>query len=211
MAAPLSTYLYSAAGPKSIVAAMAVAPVIISPLIYFLRDDTPVKLRSIRDRCNDIWTTVKTRSVWQPMAFVYIYNLLQVSNGAWRQFLKTNLDFTEAQLNCLLVAAYILLFLGTVMYKHCFLGVGWRCVYQICIICTGFLSLMQLLLISGNTFRIKPFFFALGDDAFAEFIKGIQFLVSNASSLSPARYLDLPDLHHPHFAVPVYRFSLSLS
>ena len=177
VAAPLSTYLYTFWGPGSIVLCLACAPLIIFPLIFLLRDDTPVKLRSVKERCNDIWTTVKSRSVWQPMAFVYFYNLLQVPNGAWRQFLKTSLDFTEAQLNCLLVAAYMLLFLGTVIYKQFFLGVSWRSVYQVCIFCTGLLSAMQLLLISGHTFGISPFFFALGDDAFAEFIKGIQFLV----------------------------------
>ena len=178
VSAPLSTYLYSFLGPWSIILALALAPLVIFPLIYFLKDETPAKLRSVKDRCNDIWTTVKSRSVWQPMAFIYFYNLLQVSNGAWRQFLKTNLQFTEAQMNCLLVAAYVLLFLGTMLYKQCFLGVSWRMVYQVSIICTGLLSALQVLLINGRTFGISPFFFALGDDAAAELIKGIQFLVS---------------------------------
>ena len=178
VAAPMSTYLYSSYGPPSIVVCLACAPIYPALLAVYLRDETPAKLRSLRDRCHDIWTTVKSRSVWQPMAFVYCYNLLQVSNGAWRQFLKTNLHFSEAQLNCLMIAAYILLFLGTIFYKQFFLGISWRAVYLVCILCTGVLSALQLLLITGNTFDISPFFFALGDDAAAEFIKGIQYLVS---------------------------------
>jgi hypothetical protein len=42
----------------------------------------------------------------------------------------------------------------------------------------GVLSLMQLSLIDGMTFGLSPFVFALGDDAFAQFVSGIQFLVS---------------------------------
>ena len=42
----------------------------------------------------------------------------------------------------------------------------------------GFLSVMQVLLIKGVTFGLSPFIFALGDDVFADFIAGIQFLVS---------------------------------
>jgi hypothetical protein len=40
----------------------------------------------------------------------------------------------------------------------------------------GILSALQILLIQGVTFGLSPFLFALGDDAFAEFIAGIQFL-----------------------------------
>ena len=40
----------------------------------------------------------------------------------------------------------------------------------------GIFSALQLLLIQGKTFGLPPFWFALGDDAFADFIGGIQFL-----------------------------------
>ena len=41
----------------------------------------------------------------------------------------------------------------------------------------GFFSALQILLIVGETFGIDPFWFALGDDVFADFLAGIQFLV----------------------------------
>jgi PUCC protein len=68
--APLSTVLYSQYGPKSVVTALAVSPMIVIPLIICLREDKLVELKSVRDRIDDIWATVKSRSVWQPMAFV---------------------------------------------------------------------------------------------------------------------------------------------
>ena len=70
VAAPLSTVLYSTFGPSSIVTILAIAPVTIIPLIILLREDKPLGIRSIQARLQDIWMTVKSRAVWQPMAFV---------------------------------------------------------------------------------------------------------------------------------------------
>ena len=110
---------------------------------------------------------------------MYIYNLLQVSNGAWRQFQKSVLHFSEAQINLLLVISYVLLYFGTLLYKQYFLRTSWRRVYQVCITLNLFFSSLQLLLICDKTFGLSPFLFSLGDEAFAEFVKGIQFLVSS--------------------------------
>ena len=196
VAAPLSTYLYSSSGPQGIVICLSCAPLLPAVSAFYLSEETPTKLLTAYDRCHDIWITVKSRSVWQPMTFVFCYNLLQVSNGAWRQFLKTDLHFTESQLNCLLTVAYTLLFLGTIIYKQCFLGISWRVIYQVSIVCTGILSALQLLLIKGNTFGVSPFFFALGDDAAAELIKGIQYLVS------PMHVPYFTQSCTPHYPVP---------
>lgn len=77
VAAPLSTGLYSTFGPSSIVMSLAIAPAALMPLIVLLREDKPVALRSVRDRLQDVWTTVKSRSVWQPMAFVSQTSILR--------------------------------------------------------------------------------------------------------------------------------------
>lgn len=70
VSAPLSTVLYSLYGPKSVVMALGVSPMIVIPLIVCLREDKLAELKSVRDRMGDIWATVKSRSVWQPLAFV---------------------------------------------------------------------------------------------------------------------------------------------
>lgn len=177
VAAPIATYLYSSHGPKSVVMGLCLAPLLVLPLLPCLKEDPKTEpSKSTSDRVGDIWATVQSRSVWQPMAFVYLYNLLQVGNGAWRQFLKTVLLFTEAQLNYLLVAAYIFLFLGTILYKECFLKASWRKVYLACISLNWVLSALQFLLIYGKTFGVSPFWFAFGDDAFGEIVQGVQFL-----------------------------------
>lgn len=176
IAAPLSTVIYSMYGPKFVVVLMAGLPAMIVPLVYMLKETKNQVVASTKDQCGEIWNTVCSRAVWQPMGFVYLYNVLQVGNAAWKQFLKTVLDFTSNQLNTLLIVAYVLLWLGIMAYKKFFIKWSWRSVYISTTLLNGLFSALQVLLIRGRTFGLSPFLFALGDDAFADFIGGIQFL-----------------------------------
>ena len=177
VAAPVATYCYSSFGPFSVVILLACAPLAMHPLVYLLKEEKDVPIQSTRAQLSEIWNTICSRSVWQPMAFVYLFNLLQVQNVAWRQYLKTVLGFRDAELNTMLVASYVCLFLGTIVYKFFFLTSSWRRTYQVCILFNAVLTALQLLLIQGKTFGLSDFWFALGDEAAAEFITGIQFLV----------------------------------
>mmetsp|Transcript_18627 Transcript_18627/g.25850 ORF Transcript_18627/g.25850 Transcript_18627/m.25850 type:complete len:301 (+) Transcript_18627:1-903(+) len=168
--------MYSTLGPNYVIYLLALLPAIMLPLIYLLNEQRNVPVSSTRAQCNEIWNTVCSRSVWQPMGFVYLYNCLQVGNAAWREFLKTVLHFTANQLNIILILAYVLLYLGIIAYKYYFISWSWRSVYIVTTLLNGFLSALQVLLIKGMTFGLSPFVFALGDDAFAEFIGGVQFL-----------------------------------
>lgn len=176
MAAPLSTYLYSAHGPSAVIYLLAVLPLSILPLVWLLHETQNVEVKSPHEQCGEIWNTVCSRAVWQPMGFVYLYNVLQVGNAAWREYLVTVLHFTSCQLNLILITAYILLYLGILAYKYFFIQWSWRKVYIVTTLLNGVFSVLQILLIMGITFGLGNFWFALGDDAFAEFIGGIQFL-----------------------------------
>jgi len=176
VAAPFSTGLYYKFGPYFVIFLMAVLPMTILPFVFYLGEPRNVQVASTREQCTEIWNTVCSRSVWQPMAFVYIYNLLQVQNAAWREYLRTTLGFTSEQLNLMYVASVILLYLGVITYKYCMIHVSWRYVYGVCTSLNAVFSALQVLLIMGITFGLSDFWFALGDDAFTEFIQGIQFL-----------------------------------
>ncbi|KAL3796161.1 hypothetical protein HJC23_000664 [Cyclotella cryptica] len=176
VAAPFSTIIYSTFGPKAVVVLMAGLPASIVPLVYILKETKDVPVASTKEQCSEIWSTVCSRAVWQPMGFVYLYNVLQVGNAAWKQFLKTVLGFTSNQLNSLLIAAYVLLWMGIMAYKKFFISWSWRSVYVSTTLLNGVFSALQILLIKGITFGLSPFLFALGDDCFADFIGGIQFL-----------------------------------
>lgn len=176
IAAPCSTVIYSSLGPQYVVLVMAALPAMMIPLICMLSEQKNAPVASTKEQCGEIWNTVCSRAVWQPMGFVYLYNTLQVGNAAWKQFLKTVLGFTSNQLNTLLIVAYVLLWLGIMAYKKFFIKWSWRTVYISTTLLNGVFSALQILLIKGITFGLSPFLFALGDDAFADFIGGIQFL-----------------------------------
>jgi hypothetical protein len=176
VAAPFSSALYSSMGPRIIIALLALLPLSVLPLVYMLGEVRYAPVASTREQCGEIWKTVCSRAVWQPLGFVYLYNVLQVGNGAWREFLRTTLGFTASQLNSIYIASCVLLYLGILTYKYYLINFSWRFVYIATTLLNGLFSILQVLLIMGITFGLSDFWFALGDDAFAEFIQGIQFL-----------------------------------
>jgi uncharacterized membrane protein YagU involved in acid resistance len=195
VAAPCSTYIYSAMGPYYVISLMAMLPLVILPTLYHLSENRHAEVKSTHEQCQEIWKTVCSRAVWQPMGFVYLYNLLQVSNGAWRDFSKVVLGFTSSELNIILIVAYVLLYLGVLAYKYFFISWSWRSVYIFTTLLNGVFSALQVLLIYKITFGLSPFLFALGDDAFSEFISGIQFLVSLRDCDSSLRASQRSDKH----------------
>ena len=76
----------------------------------------------------------------------------------------------------ILNVAYVLLYFGVLAYKYYFITWSWRSVYVMTTSLNAVFSALQILLIFKITFGLSYFWFALGDDAFAEFISGIQFL-----------------------------------
>ncbi len=176
IAAPASTALYTWVGPHAVIQLLAILPFSILPLVYMFHEPRHAIILSTRQQCLEIWNTVCSRAVWQPMAFVYIYNVMQVGNAAWREYLVTVQNFTSCQLNLLLIVSFVLLYFGILAYKYYFIFWSWRKVYIFTTMLNGLFSMLQILLIYGITFGLSPFLFTLGDDAFAEFISGIQFL-----------------------------------
>ena len=147
------------------------------PFALALQEDYGIPIQSTKAQIQEIWKTICSRSVWQPLGFLYVYNILQVQNTAWKQYLRTVLGFSDVQLNSLLIATYLCLFLGIMSYKYFFLNCSWRRVFLGTIILNAALTSLQLLLIKGKTFGLSNYIFALGDDAAQEFIQSIQFLV----------------------------------
>ena len=176
IAAPIATVLYSTHGPQVLVKLMGIVPMMMLYPIYHLWEMKDVEIQPTRVQCLEIWNTVCSRAVWQPMGFVYLYNVLQIGNAAWKEFLMSVLLFQDWQLNILFVVATVLLYLGVMAYKFYFIKYSWRAIYIGTTTLNTILSLLQLLLIKGITFGLSPFVFALGDDIFADFIAGVQFL-----------------------------------
>jgi hypothetical protein len=96
-AAPLSSTLYSSLGPYYVIALLALLPLSILPLVFWLGEVRYAPVSSTSEQCQEIWNTVCSRAVWQPLGFVYLYNVMQVGNVAWKEFLKTTLGFTSVR------------------------------------------------------------------------------------------------------------------
>jgi MFS family permease len=72
VAAPCSTVLYSSMGPYYVFLLLAILPLAILPLIYNLKEARDAPVASTRDQCDEIYKTVCSRAVWQPMGFVSV-------------------------------------------------------------------------------------------------------------------------------------------
>uniref|UniRef100_A0A7S4QSJ8 Uncharacterized protein n=1 Tax=Ditylum brightwellii TaxID=49249 RepID=A0A7S4QSJ8_9STRA len=129
VAAPFSTVFYSTYGPAVVIKIMGLLPFCMLPLVYNFWEVRDAEVKGTREQCGEIWNTVCSRAVWQPMGFVYLYNILQVGNAAWREFLRSLLSFSANQLNGLYIIASVLLYLGIMAYKHYFIKWSWRSAY----------------------------------------------------------------------------------
>jgi len=128
----------------------------------------------VSQQLRQIWDTVTLRVVFQPMAFIFIYNLFQVPNVSWNSFLQLTLGFTPVMLGALSFGGRLMTFVGILIYKRYFLRSSWRAVYVFSTVLLALLSVLQLLLIFQiNTYLgISNFLFSLGDDVMSAFITG---------------------------------------
>ena len=177
-ALPMSTFLYTVHGPYHVIVLLSLLPLTILPVVYGLEEHIPVGslVKSSWEHCLEIWDTVCSRATWQPMGFVFLYNVLQVTNAAGKEFSRTVLHFTSCQLNIMFFAALVLVYLGILCYKYFWIHSSWRTVYMVTTIVGVICSALQLMLIYGKTLGLPPFWFAMGDHAFSEFVEGVQFL-----------------------------------
>jgi len=73
VAAPVSTLLYSRKGPAFVIWIMAILPAVMLPLVWTFRELRGGEVRAVKDQCFEIWATVSSRAVWQPMGFVSLF------------------------------------------------------------------------------------------------------------------------------------------
>jgi predicted MFS family arabinose efflux permease len=175
---PISSLTYNTKnGPRDIITATTLVPLLLLPFIYWLKEKRMlVPEQGTREQLHALWKTACSRAVWQPMGFISLYLAMFVSNAAWREFLKSVLGFTPNQLNALLFVAGALAFAGVVVYKFVLIQWSWRTIFILGISFNGIFSLLQVLLIRGQTFGLDPFLFSLGDDGVRDFLLGTQYV-----------------------------------
>jgi hypothetical protein len=136
-------------------------------------------LSNVTHELQKIWSTVQLQTVWKPMTFVYVYNILQIPNVAWQSYLQLDLNFPSYILGINVILGCFMTFLGIMIYKTYLVKVSWRDVYFYTALLKTFFHLCQLALIfqiNQTYFHMNNYFFSLGDDVIRAFISGIQFL-----------------------------------
>ena len=131
-------------------------------------NDTPVGFLSLLQ--------VQRRTVWWPMTFVYVYSVLQIANPAWTNYLVDGLGFGNFDLGVITIASAIFSWIALYVYKEFFFGVNWQYIYYFTTIVNVVLSVMQLLLVFGDTGDFPKLLFAAGDYAFISFASYMQFM-----------------------------------
>ncbi len=146
------------------------------PTLVEVELEAPPKLK---DQIRSIWELVQQKAVWKPCCFIYIYNVLLVSNPAWNTFLVAGLGFSNFDLGLLGLAGAVLSYIALVVYKRYLFDVSWRRVYLFTTAVSLFFSCLQLVLVLqsqqlGST--TVQLLFAMGSYGMVMFVQAIQFL-----------------------------------
>lgn len=89
------------------------AVVLVLPFTYHLSDPNQVlEARSLREQLRDIWKMVQRRTIYVPMSFIAVYNMLLIPNAAWSNFLILGLKFTPWMLGIMFIVATVFSWLG---------------------------------------------------------------------------------------------------
>ena len=109
---------------------------------------------------------------------IYIYNVMQIPNPSWYNFLVEGLKFTNFQLGLITISSATMTWLGLVVYKKYLFRASWRIVYILTTSLGLVFSVLQLFLVYGinEKIGIPSWMFALGDSTFASFVGAIQYL-----------------------------------
>jgi hypothetical protein len=136
------------------------------------------RISIIRQQAHEIFSTLSHRAVYVPCCFIFVYNMLQVPNAAWRGFLVEGLTLDAFDLGILNIVGSVFAASGLIVYKRCFFHTSWRLIYVATTFLVSFFSLVQLALIFrwNVSLGINDLAFAVGDDALQEMVQGIQFL-----------------------------------
>lgn len=156
-----------------------VAVVCVLPFTWHLSDPNHVQApRGLKLQLADIWQMVQRRSIWVPMTFIAVYNMLMIPNAAWSNFLILGLHFSPWQLGLMFIIATVFSWLGITFYRTFLMKYSWRWVYVISTTLTVLFSIMQLCLVFRLNIKwgIPDLAFALGDDAVSSFVSAMQFL-----------------------------------
>jgi hypothetical protein len=160
----------------------AVPILIILPVSFNLVEVKSEEPPALKVQIASIWELVQRKAVWQPCTFIYIFNVLLLTNPAWNSFLVKGLDFTNFDIGLLTVAGTVLSYVALVIYKNYLFETSWRKIYLGATFISFMFSCLQLVLVFGLNKDIGmnspgyELLFAMGSYGVVQFVVAIQFL-----------------------------------
>lgn len=180
VAVTFSTTIYANVGSIAIFVLLGLIPGSLMFFVMYLEEDVNIKdLKGFKQNIANLWDMLQTRAVWQSISFIFLYNVVQISNPAWGDFLSISLDFSQTQVDVVTIVSLILLYLGIICFKYGFLHWSWKIMFVITTILSFLGALMQLLLVNDIDFGVSQFFYAYSNAGFLSLIDGIQLVPMN--------------------------------
>ena len=102
---------------------------------------------SFEDQMLSIWQIVQMRSLWEPMSFVFLYNILQIPNAAFGNFLLLGLEFSPLYMGILNITSTVVTLVAMIIYQKFFFNLGIRQVFIWSTVAGIFISALQVVLI----------------------------------------------------------------
>lgn len=151
---------------------------ILGPFIPRLYEVHHEREYSVGESISLVYRTCCLKAVYQPMFFIYFYNMMMIPNSAWMNFLVEGLGFSDFDLGILSIFGSVAAWLGLVVYRRYYFQSSWRGIYIVTTFIMAFFSILQLALIFrwNKKVGISDLAFSVGDDTINEMIMAIQFL-----------------------------------
>ncbi len=121
---------------------------------------------TFKENTERIWEAVQLNSIWQPMIFVYIWNILPNDGDAWVNFLMGPLRFSDDEYSYILAIGTASGAVGALLYKTCLKTTGLHIIFYSTIVVSTILSCIPFILITRANVEwgIPDFAFAMGNE-----------------------------------------------
>jgi len=147
--------------------------ILLFPALFPLADDgmhspdgLPLEPPTFSENVSRIWSAVQLHSIWMPMIFVYIWNILPNDGDAWVNYLLEDLKFSQDQYSYILAIGTVSGALGAYLYRSCLRNTPLHPIFYVTIIVSALLSCIPFILIlkENRKWGMPDLVFALGNE-----------------------------------------------
>jgi folate/biopterin transporter len=160
-------------GPRAVFGLTAAFPLLTAAVAPLVRDApavTPgggsgIGLASVKAQAARLWSAARTRAIWLPAAFLFVWQASPSPDAALFYFTTSQLGFTPEFLGRARLAGALASLAGVALYNSRLKAVPIRSIFRVTALLGAGLGLTQLILVTGlnRTYGISDQLFALSD------------------------------------------------